>query len=69
VIYTLIGCAPGERCGIERTENGFVTREEYTSAANDWAPSRPMWEARIAAGGYEMTNANLPEQVTQVCEI
>ena len=34
---------------IERTENGFVTREENTSAANDWVPSRPMWEARIAA--------------------
>jgi hypothetical protein len=49
VIYTLIGCAPGERCVIERTENGFVTREENTSAANDWVPSRPMWEARIAA--------------------
>lgn len=49
VIYTLIGCAPGERCVIERTENGFVTREENTSAANDWAPSRPRWEARITA--------------------
>jgi hypothetical protein len=23
VIFTLIGCAPGERCVIERTENGF----------------------------------------------
>jgi hypothetical protein len=49
VIYTLIGCAPGERCVIERTENGFATREENTSAANDWVPSRPRWEARIAA--------------------
>ena len=130
VIYTLIGCAPGERCVIERTENGFETREDETSAANDWVPSRPMWEARIAATrfltcssaeaaaacrarrdalagwrgllsrrgfdwvkppvlnpytrlavtmsparailrvvGYEMTNADLPEQVTKVCEI
>ncbi len=49
VIYTLIGCAPGERCVIERTENGFVTREVETSAANDWVPTRPRWEARIAA--------------------
>ncbi|MFZ0506944.1 MAG: hypothetical protein WAM29_02320 [Methylocella sp.] len=47
VIYTLIGCAPGERCVIERTENGFVTREENTSAANDWVPNRPTWEARM----------------------
>jgi len=42
--YTLIGCAPGERCVIERTEKGFETREKETSAANDWVPSRPMWE-------------------------
>ena len=47
VIYVLIGCAPGERCVIERTENGFETREDKTSAANDWMPNRPMWEARI----------------------
>ena len=44
VIYTLIGCATGERCVIERTENGFVTREEKTSATNDWVPSRPRWK-------------------------
>ncbi|MGH6812044.1 MAG: hypothetical protein ACREDM_06750 [Methylocella sp.] len=49
VIYMLVGCEPGERCVIERTENGFVTRENGTSAANDWVPGRPMWEARIAA--------------------
>lgn len=130
VIYTLIGCAPGERCVIERTETGFETREDETSAANDWAPSRPMWEARIGAAhflsrssaeatarcrarrdalarwrgplscedfewvkppvlnpctrlavtmnparailrvvGYELTNADLPKQATQLCEI
>ncbi|HEY8033716.1 MAG TPA: hypothetical protein VIF02_15430 [Methylocella sp.] len=130
VIYTLIGCAPGERCVIERTENGFSTREENTSAANDWVPSRPKWEARIAVtsfltcssaeaaersrdrqdalagwcgfvsrpdfawvkppvlnhytrlavtmspaqailrvAGYEITDADLPEQVTEICEI
>jgi hypothetical protein len=49
VIFTLIGCAPGERCVIERTENGFVTREDVTSAANDWMPCRPGWEARMSA--------------------
>ena len=48
-IYMLIGCTPGERCVIERTETGFETREGETSAANDWVPSRPRWEARIAA--------------------
>ena len=50
--YTLIGCAPGERCVIERTGNGFVTREENTSAANDWVPNRPRWEARIEAARF-----------------
>jgi hypothetical protein len=47
VIYTLVGCEPGQRCVIERTETGFVTREQDTSAANDWVPSRPYWEGRI----------------------
>src|SRR5580658_4458822 len=47
VIYTLVGCAAGERCTIERTETAFVTREEDTCAANDWVPERPGWEGRI----------------------
>lgn len=52
VIFVLVGCGPGERCVIERTEGDFRTRESETSAANDWVPSRPMWEARIAADRY-----------------
>lgn len=47
VIYTLAGSAPGECCVIERTERDFVTREDNTSAANDWLPVRPGWEGRI----------------------
>jgi hypothetical protein len=47
VIYVLVGGAAGERCVIERTETGFVTREDDTSAANDWLPRRPGWEGRI----------------------
>ena len=47
VIYTLVGCANGESCVIERTETGFLTRDEDTCAANDWVPSRPAWEGRI----------------------
>jgi hypothetical protein len=47
VIYVLVGGAAGERCVIERTETGFVTRENDTSAANDWLPRRPGWEGRI----------------------
>src|SRR5262245_20898704 len=130
VIYTLIGCAPGERCVIERTEDTCTAREDDTSAANDWVPSRPMWDARMSAAyflslssaeaaarcharrdalanwhgqfspsgfgwveppvlnpytrlavtmspargvlraaGYEMTDGDLPIQVTEICEV
>jgi hypothetical protein len=47
VIYVLVGCAASERCVIERTETGFSTREDDTSAANDWVPCRAGWEGRI----------------------
>lgn len=47
VIFTLVGCATGECCVMERTETGFITREDNTSAANDWVPERPSWEGRI----------------------
>jgi hypothetical protein len=47
VIYVLTGCTAGERCVIERTETGFVTREQKTSAANDWVPRQLGWEGRI----------------------
>ena len=49
VIFTLVGCAPGERCVIERTEQGFVTRVDDTVAANDWLQPAKPWEARVAA--------------------
>jgi hypothetical protein len=49
VIYTLAGCAPGERCVIERTEDGARTREHDTGAANDWLVSAAGWEGRLGA--------------------
>lgn len=49
VIYTLAGCHPGERCVIERTEDGFNTRSDDHGAANDWLESTPYWEGRIGA--------------------
>jgi hypothetical protein len=49
VIFTLAGCREGETCVIERTEEGFATRQEDTSAANDWLLSRAPWEARISS--------------------
>ena len=63
VIYTLVGCEAGERCVIERTEEGFSTRFEHTCAANDWLKGAPSWEARTRADlmftrTYEETAAN-----------
>jgi len=59
VIFTLAGCRPGERCVIERTEEGFSSRTENTGAANDWiAPVEP-WEARV--GGDLMFKADYAE--------
>jgi hypothetical protein len=49
VIYTLAGCKPGECCVIERTIEGFNTRLDDTSAANDWLERREGWEGRIGA--------------------
>lgn len=49
VIFTLVGCAPGERCVIERTEEHHATRSEDTCAANDWRRSVEPWEGRVAS--------------------
>jgi hypothetical protein len=56
VIYTLAGCAPGERCVIERTEEGSSTRTEHTGAANDWLEPVEPWEARV--GGDLLFNCD-----------
>jgi hypothetical protein len=47
VIYVLVGCASGERCVIERTEEDFRTRFEHLSAANDWRIGDARYEARL----------------------
>jgi hypothetical protein len=47
VIFTLIGCERGERCVIERTEEGFASRFENTATANDWLHGAPRWEGRV----------------------
>jgi hypothetical protein len=46
VIFTLVGCAPGERCLIERTEVGYATHDDAV-AANDWLNGDARWEARV----------------------
>ena len=49
VIYTLVGCNPGERCVIERTQHGFASRDHDTAASNDWLQNGSPWEARVGA--------------------
>lgn len=49
VIYSLVGCEPGQRCVIERIEDGYTTKLDRTSAANDWQESAASWEARTRA--------------------
>jgi hypothetical protein len=49
VIFTLAGCKRGECCVIERTEEGFASRDHDTSAANDWLRENAPWEARVNA--------------------
>ncbi|MBV8752159.1 MAG: hypothetical protein JO328_04785 [Hyphomicrobiales bacterium] len=61
VIFTLVGCAPGERCLIERIEEGFATHED-TVAANDWRRSDPGWEARV--GGEILLSATFEQAAT-----
>jgi len=58
VIFTLAGCAPGERCVIERTEEGYATQDD-TVAANDWRHSHDGWEARV--GGNLLLTATFAE--------
>src|SRR5262249_24880942 len=49
VFFTLVGCRNGERCVIERTEEGATTRMSDTVAANDWLINQAHWEAASAA--------------------
>src|SRR5262249_59520749 len=61
VIFTLMGCGRGERWGIERREEGFTSRVEDTSAANDWLHSTTPWEARVCA---TLLLTSSPEEAT-----
>ena len=64
VIYTLAGCRPGERCVIERTEDGFNTRDRRHGAANDWLRQHAAWEGRIGAeqGAHALLRGGGAEQ-------
>jgi hypothetical protein len=46
-IVLLVGSRRGERCVIERTEEGFSSRDDDTACANDWLHGGERWEARV----------------------
>jgi len=56
-IFTLVGCLNGQRCVIERTEEGFATRTQAVGAANDWLVPRQPWEARVG-GSQALTSTS-----------
>jgi hypothetical protein len=58
VIFTLAGCAEGERCLIERTEEGYATHDDVV-AANDWRHGDDAWEARV--GGHILLSATFEQ--------
>jgi hypothetical protein len=58
VIFTLAGCGRGERCVIERIEEGHTTHDDAV-AANDWRHGRNGWEARV--GGKMVLVATFDE--------
>jgi len=58
VIFTLAGCAAGERCVIERIEEGHATHDDAV-AANDWRHGDAGWEARV--GGNLLLTATFDE--------
>src|SRR5262249_15692023 len=64
VIFTLIGCARGERCVIERTEEGFASRTEDTSTANDWLRSTTRGAARVGRVWGALLLKTSPEEAT-----
>jgi hypothetical protein len=67
VIYTLVGCRPGDRCIIERTEVGERTRCENLAAANNWLDGSPQWEGRIVATNI-LTSQEAAENSRLRCE-
>lgn len=68
VIYTLVGCRSGERCVIERTEEGYATRVSDTYAANDWLVNTAPWEARVGGSqAFTCSSADAAENSRSRC--
>ena len=56
VLFTLVGCTPGERVVIERDGWSARTYWEDTVVANDWQEPRPGWRPRCCGAGTPAEN-------------
>lgn len=50
VLFTLVGCKPGERVVIERDGESARTYSQDIVVANDWQEPRPGWRPRCCEG-------------------
>jgi hypothetical protein len=62
--------SPRRACQLARTDYGFVWVEPpvlnpYTRLAVTMSPARGV----LRAAGYEVTDGDLPIQVTEICEV
>ncbi|MBN9089027.1 MAG: hypothetical protein J0J01_19135 [Reyranella sp.] len=56
VLFTLVGCRPGERLVIERGGAGSRTYRDDTAVANAWQEDRPGWRPRCCGTGTPVDN-------------
>jgi hypothetical protein len=56
VLFTVVGCAPGERAVIERDASGARLFGDDTVVANAWRQEDPGWRARCRSGDDPVAN-------------
>ena len=56
VLFTLVGCEPGERVVIERDGEQARSYRQDTVVANDWREPRPGWRPRCCGEGTPVEN-------------
>jgi hypothetical protein len=56
VLFTLVGCKPGERVVIERDDETTHTYRQDTVVANDWQEPRAGWRPRCCGEGTPVEN-------------
>jgi hypothetical protein len=56
VLFTLVGCRPGERVVIERDGGAARTYRDDTTVANAWQEERLGWRPRVCGTGTPLDN-------------